>query len=427
MAGSGSESALNFAESDKFAAACRAEGLVGLRIVRNDGVVVAQGEIDLPMAVIGRGQECTIQLNDPGVSLRHGFLQVFNGHVLISDLGSRDGVSDGQHKLPFVWISEKQACHIGPFRIYLSRPMSDLPPPEQFNPFQPLPTDLLPKMVKFSLRFVNGRTALTEWNVNRGVTLVGRSSVCKINLGADDVDPYHCYFVMTPMGLWVVDLMSGCPVVVNGEPIQFARLSDGDIVEIARFKLQCLSRADNAATKKQATAALKAPIPVVSKPSKLGSGDSSIYEVSPPSSTAALVSTGNSSSVNQFDPNLQPVVKQMELAQQQMLDQFQSSMMMMMQMFGNMHQEQLSTMQQEVTRLTELTAELQKLQSTAPVPLAIGPSESGRFPDLQTVSKVNDESAAQHQWMYDRMAALQQERQSIWSRLSSLISRPATT
>jgi pSer/pThr/pTyr-binding forkhead associated (FHA) protein len=425
MAGTGSESALNFAESDKLSAACRADGLVALRIVRNDGVIVAEGEIDLPLAIIGRGPESTIQLNDSEVSLRHAFLQVFNGHVLVGDLGSRSGVTDGKQRLPFVWISPSQPAHIGPFRIYLLRSISDQPPPEMFNPFLPLQADLMPKVMKFSLRFINGRTAQQEWNVNRGITLVGRATECKINLGADDVDPYHCYFVLTPMGMWVVDLMSGRPVVLNGEPVQFARLSDGDIIEVARFKLQCMTRADSAATKKQATAALKAPIPIVNKPMKSGNTDSKSHEALVTGSTAALQPVGNYNNAH-IDPALQPVVKQMEIAQQQMLDQFQQSMMMMMQMFGTMQKEQISTMQQEVARLTELTAELQKLQSDIPVELTPAP-RLNPLPDPEEVPKVNEESAAQHQWMFDRMAALQEERQSIWQRLSGLMARPATT
>ena len=57
-----------------------------------------------------------------------------------------------------------------------------------------------------------------------------------------------------------------------------------------------------------------------------------------------------------------PLVNQFGMMQQQMFDQFQQAIAMMVQMFGEMHRDQMKVIREELDRLHELTDELNAAQ-----------------------------------------------------------------
>ena len=59
---------------------------------------------------------------------------------------------------------------------------------------------------------------------------------------------------------------------------------------------------------------------------------------------------------------LVPLVNQFGVMQQQMLDQFQQSIAMLVQMFGNLHRDQMITIRDELDQLRDLTKEFQALK-----------------------------------------------------------------
>jgi hypothetical protein len=82
----------------------------------------------------------------------------------------------------------------------------------------------------------------------------------------------------------------------------------------------------------------------------------------------------------------------------------------------------MAGLQQEMARLASLTDEIGKMQSAiqkAVVPAAPVPHVN-HLPDPDAVPAVNDESAKQHEQIFDKMARLEAERQSIWKRLASV-------
>lgn len=50
-----------------------------------------QFRIPTPLCIVGRGQECDLRLESPGVSRRHCAILVMGGSVVVSDLKSRNG------------------------------------------------------------------------------------------------------------------------------------------------------------------------------------------------------------------------------------------------------------------------------------------------------------------------------------------------
>jgi hypothetical protein len=155
---------------------------------------------------------------------------------------------------------------------------------------------------------------------------------------------------------------------------------------------------------------------------------------------------------------LGPVINQFSLMQQQMLEQFHQTMVMMAQLFGNLHRDQMALIREELDQLRRVTEELQTLhvelaRSATPGPLAgndsprpaAGPTgataaarrlEGGtRTPPASTPAPepVGTQPAAKqqrdgpppapegaadiHLLLRRRMAALEQERKSRWEKV----------
>jgi pSer/pThr/pTyr-binding forkhead associated (FHA) protein len=221
-----------------FADSCGAIAPIDLRIERADGMVLAEGALDLPCGLVGRATECEITLTDPDVSMHHACLQVIGGRVMLADLGSRTGVHGPAGGPGFAWLTPTAATQVGPFHIFLRSPVSAAPTPLDRvpSPLQPAPA-LVDRLPRTLLKFLNGRTATAEWPVNRVMTFVGRDPACKVCLSSGEVADRHCYLLLTPCGIWVVDLLSPGGTRVNGEPVRFARLGTGDELEVGRFRM----------------------------------------------------------------------------------------------------------------------------------------------------------------------------------------------
>lgn len=141
-----------------------------------------------------------------------------------------------------------------------------------------------------------------------------------------------------------------------------------------------------------------------------------------------------------------PLLKQLGDVHGQMFEQFQQSMLLMVQMFGQMHRDQMTQMQQELIQIQELNAELAKLQ-TEVARLAMmqafsanssGSSGSGTrlgiahddtpqpvpsplafLPGVPSEPVLNtpEGRAAMQNYVVERISALQEERQTRWQKL----------
>lgn len=223
--------------TEQFLRACGAVSAVDLRIERTDGLPLAEGQLDLPFSLIGSDPDGEITLLDSSVQFRHACLQVVGGRVLIASLGMEAEVTGPAAGTHFAWLTTTASVRIGPFQLHLRQPVSVSPMPldRGFNPLQPAPA-VLEELPKVIVRFLNGRAATGEWTVNRLMTFIGSSSECKISLAADDIAPHHGYFLLTPAGLWIVDLLAPGGIHVNGVPVRFARLGPADTLRIGRFE-----------------------------------------------------------------------------------------------------------------------------------------------------------------------------------------------
>ena len=97
---------------------------------------------------------------------------------------------------------------------------------------------------KYLAMFVDGRTRLIE--LSAGWSRIGRSSSADIRLDDPTVSRRHAVIVQTPEGeLRVLDDRSMNGIRVNGEPVDWSPLADGDELQIGRYTLSVIESAGN--------------------------------------------------------------------------------------------------------------------------------------------------------------------------------------
>ena len=236
-----------------------------------------------------------------------------------------------------------------------------------------------------ALEFLNGPAQSMSRPVHRVLSLVGSASGCKFRLTDPSVSRFHASLMRTSTGLWIVDLLGQGGVSVNNAPVRSECLADGDVLRIGRYQIRvhCHFRGQGSGKGKLeigraaptsklpqrqlasrnlqisdwAPASLpfgagvangpRLPVPLKAVSSvpkaELMPSDPAVIDKLPPSGTTETA--------------LVPLVNQFGLMQQQMFDQFQQAMAMMVQMFGEMHRDQMDVIRAELDRLHELTDE----------------------------------------------------------------------
>lgn len=473
----------------RFAEACGAMRPLSLRIGLAEGGVLAEGNVQQPFTLIGRDDACDVTLSDPGVNPRHAWFQVVGGHIFAIDLGSRAGLVWPDKSKRCDWLDPNVPVRIGPFHLQVRAPVSDRNGPPGPDPMVAEPTNARTGP-PVQLDFRNGKRAKDRWTVNRPITLVGRSETCKLHLHADDISSFHCGLVHTPAGLWVVDL-SGRGVVVNGERMRVAPLVHGAELWVGRFLIGCnypgqgespnatrpaqgstvrfSSTVPNAAG--QPTLRIPQPpliaedeVPLGGMPSPDPSGLPSSHILADafaaavsngPISSPILVTGAGSApppttppvpratpiSVHQspvlpplpVDASIAPLLNQLNDIHGQMLEQFQQSLLLLTKLFSRVPWADPRVLQQELTRIQEVNAELAKLQSEVTrQTLAQRADEEDEKPTTSDPTPLPDmvplstrphsmPAEAIQEWVEARIGALQKERRHRWEKLSGLI------
>ena len=197
------------------------------------------------------------------------------------------------------------------------------------------------------------------------LSLVGRATDCHPILSDASVSLFHCSLLSTPKGLWVVDLGSQLGTKVNGNSVRYARLSDGDELQIGRFRLLLNegSTPQPVHPAEPGGAGVPSLLPRLrSNPPRFwknpGCGDL-IATLEQPGWTDRARFT----EVNEVARSvLVPLVLQMGRMQEQMTAQF-NQVMMLLKIFGTIQRDQQASLEQESEEIDRLSAELRALQA----------------------------------------------------------------
>jgi pSer/pThr/pTyr-binding forkhead associated (FHA) protein len=377
---------------------------------------------DRPFVVLGRDPCNDLWLDAPEVSQRHAYLQVIAGHLFCVDLGSRTGLHWEGGRRPAGWLAPGQAIRVGPFEVLLVSPgrSASAPGPAATPDWSPTETRVPDASAGWAGSVELSRDGRIEarCRLTRVLTLVGRSPACRLRLSSRDVVRYHCGLLRTPAAVWAIDLSGDGGIRVGGTRVPWARLADGDRLEVGPY-VMWLRRAYDVVP--AATGALTPPVSILMPP--------------PPQPVALDAAL------------LGPAVQQFALMQQQMFDQFHQAMMAIVQMFGALHRDQMGLIRGELDRLQAVSQELNSLRAEltrqppahptaapngpvpqqAPAPEATGQPAPGAAAAARPAEAVPAPGATVqgdpgiHVWLSQRIEALEQERQSRWQKVMSFV------
>ncbi len=210
-----------------------------LRLVVSNaqGRIVKTQEITNPFAVIGRGSNCDLVIQEEVVAYRHVYLQVFANRVACLDLMSTNG-TQFDPPAASAWISAGHRFRVGTHWIQLEGNQwvadQSVPSPTEFKSREEQRGEfgVLPKV---ELELLNTSAKGRMWPINRVVTLIGRDENCRITIPDERISRIHCSLLLLPSGLWVIDLLGKGGIKVNGQPVRCSALPEGSQLQIGDY------------------------------------------------------------------------------------------------------------------------------------------------------------------------------------------------
>jgi pSer/pThr/pTyr-binding forkhead associated (FHA) protein len=427
---------VNDATLELFLAACGSSEPLRVGVGQRDEMLSEARTFRQPFLVIGRRPESDLVLDHWQVSRRHAYLQLIEGRFYCVDLGSRTGTHGGDATERSGWLERGRAIQIGPFAV---RPESPTTAPKPSGPGPGVTWELPGRAIGQAL-----------WRMDRHLALIGRSPACKIRIVEADVSRFHCSVVLTPHGVWVVDLLGQNGILVNDQPVRFARIEDGDELRIGRHALRArydspplpLPRIEAPATTTvQGPLARIEPTYPVAFP---GLGGALPARMMPPGGQDLATVLGTPGGM--IDPSVNLLVHQFGLMQQQMFDQFHQTMLMMFEGFAALHREQASSIREEFDQVRKLSEEIEALRRetarlaneaakapprprpptnghSSPASPASGPTPRPQDPTIKRATMPEPEPGVDiHSQLLLRLSTIQNERQNRWQKILGMMS-----
>jgi hypothetical protein len=185
----------------------------------------------------------------------------------------------------------------------------------------------------------------------------------------------------TSAAVWVVDLLGRGGVKVGGAVVRFARVDDGDEIRLGKYVCHLRQDAlDKVAANPPAGQIGFVPSTVPTGLAGREPGGATSDPVTlRPTVRVASAWPGERTETEYAETPLAPLIQFQQLGemQQWMFDQFQQAMLMMLQMFGTLHRDQMGEIREALEQIHDLTEELRTLQSDSNRPRSESASVAG--------------------------------------------------
>jgi pSer/pThr/pTyr-binding forkhead associated (FHA) protein len=434
---------MNQPRDELFMAGCGVFGSWTLRIARPEH---RDEELTFttPSVLVGSAEDNSLCLPSRQISLRHAYLQAHHGGVFCVDLDSRTGIRVGGQPSRTGWMRPGRPLELGPYTLTLvpTPQVGWLTPPTwgHGNPLAYHPSESASFVPVVGEVSVSGQTRV-RWRMNRLLAVVGRSPRCGVYIRDMSLSRFHCSLVRTPMGLWVVDLLSREGTRLNGVPIRCERLREGDELRLGKYGLRfsfqpkvspadapLVDDAETVAPGQAASADDNPTSPAVPAPRR--EPVTALVELRPAATVPAVLP-------DQAGPDgalMLAMVNQLNKMQQEMLDQFQERLLTATRLFASLHKEQRDVVRDELERLGGIAEELRALQADLARRGAASPAAGNRTAPLPSPAARSSPPANKpaplpapppsgppeeevHNWLNQRISALQEEQESRWHRL----------
>lgn len=326
-----------------------------------------------PYLIVGRSAGSHLLLPHWEVSRRHALLQCLGDRVYAIDLGSRTGISPTDEADREFWMEADVGLRIGPYRLYPGRFGGDFPAIRHGWDWTERPRESFrerpgARLQPIVLRIEEDSGEYSNQVVDRVISLVGREVPADVVLPDAGVSKIHAALILTPLGLWAVDLYGRGGVLHEGIRVRHARIDSESSLQIGRFRLRVEAGGER----------------VGDLAGEAGGGRRLVAGVgSMPGGSLAIEASGSVARDlvrrEEYPQWLEPIPASAEHAwlipvlqhigtmQQQMMDQFNQSLMGALQSFGTLHRDTVSALREELGELRRLNEELAALQAQASV------------------------------------------------------------
>ncbi len=336
----------------QFLSACGSTEPLRFGVGSRDAMELDVRTFEQPFLVIGRSADADLVLDHWQVSRRHAYLQLIEGRYYCVDLGSRTGTHGGDATKRSGWIEPGRVIQIGPYVVRPQWPANSIRPAKR------------PSGVTWELP--SRAVGRSVWRMDQYMAMIGRSPACKIRFLEPDVSKFHCSVVLTRHGLWVIDLLGEHGVFVNDEKVRCARIDEGDELRVGGHVLR--ARYDHPPLplprlKPERTTTPAFPEIFTDAAANAIRDSLPARIVMPPMMNGTELATMLEKTGGAIDPSVNLLVHQFGMMQQNMLDQFHNTMMMMFEGFAALHREQASTIREEFEHVRKLSAEIEALRA----------------------------------------------------------------
>jgi pSer/pThr/pTyr-binding forkhead associated (FHA) protein len=219
---------------EPFYEACGGRQTISLSIRREDRSSPPETVVfQQPFVLIGRCPESDLNLDDCGVSFRHFYLQMAGGRWLFVNLLAASGVPGEKGRSISGWFNPGDELTAGPYTI------THVAPEGVTSTALSTKVHAAPVLPTVELALMNARSSSKErrtLKISTSLTLIGGSRQCDVWLKDKSVSRVHASLVLTPYGLWIVDLLGRDGVRVDGRPVYWKQLHDGSTIQIGRFR-----------------------------------------------------------------------------------------------------------------------------------------------------------------------------------------------
>jgi len=352
---------------EPFFAACGGTHPVSLSLCRPDGRQPPETLVfDQPFVLVGRCPESDLCLPDVDVSFRHFYLQLVAGRWLYVDLAGISGHPGDKGRSTSGWLDVDGRLSAGP---YLLTRVAEQPPPLPDKASMDGPTELMVPAecspAGFVLEVVNARRGRGRGTpqISTPVTLIGASRQCDVWLKDESISRVHASLVLTPRGLWVIDLLGRNGVLVDGRRVYWKQIYDGSIIQVGRFRLR-----------------------VRFGPSLDLASPPSAGRTKTRSKTSPTKEPGRGSL---SEDSVMKLVSQFSEMQAQFFEHSRLQTELIMQMMARLGHAQQVSVRQDLTRIEEIGRELEEIKSQLAPPrsgLALGDENDRTAPELPRTS-----------------------------------------
>src|SRR5262249_22699443 len=168
-------------------------------------------------AWFGRQTTCDFVLEGEGISRAHFFIERRGEEYVLIDNKSTNGTFVNRVRTAAVTLRPGYHILAGSVEMQVRQ---------------------VAEAARVPFRFVDERRGVGGAEVIEQTTiLVGRKSICQIQLNEPSVSPVHAELAYRDGGVWITDQSSGAGVYVNGQRVVNQQLHNGDLVTIKPFEI----------------------------------------------------------------------------------------------------------------------------------------------------------------------------------------------